>query len=130
MIESLDDTLLASEDLLHLMTRGITVSHIRGDQPPAVLLKGGHITVSLSDVRRIAISRPEITIIKQHLLEENMEILLVGKPQYEEMSLVVDVLWPSSGTPHLYVRPRIESMNTHGTGCTLSSAIAANMAKG
>ena len=43
MIESLDDTLLASEDLLHLMTRGITVSHIRGDQPPAVLLKGGHI---------------------------------------------------------------------------------------
>lgn len=26
--------------------------------------------------------------------------------------------------------PRIESSNTHGTGCTLSSAIAANLAKG
>jgi hydroxymethylpyrimidine/phosphomethylpyrimidine kinase len=27
-------------------------------------------------------------------------------------------------------RPRIESTSTHGTGCTLSSAIAANLALG
>ncbi len=26
--------------------------------------------------------------------------------------------------------PRVETRNTHGTGCTLSSAIAANLAKG
>jgi hydroxymethylpyrimidine/phosphomethylpyrimidine kinase len=29
-----------------------------------------------------------------------------------------------------YVAPRIETRNTHGTGCTLSSAIAAQLAKG
>jgi hydroxymethylpyrimidine/phosphomethylpyrimidine kinase len=27
-------------------------------------------------------------------------------------------------------RPRIETRHTHGTGCTLSSAIAANLARG
>ena len=29
-----------------------------------------------------------------------------------------------------FVAPRIETKNTHGTGCTLSSAIAAELAKG
>lgn len=32
--------------------------------------------------------------------------------------------------PHLFISDKIESKNTHGTGCTLSSAIAANLAKG
>jgi hydroxymethylpyrimidine/phosphomethylpyrimidine kinase len=29
-----------------------------------------------------------------------------------------------------FAAPRIETRNTHGTGCTLSSAIAAELAKG
>ena len=33
-------------------------------------------------------------------------------------------------TPHLFTSTKIESPNTHGTGCTLSSAIASNLAKG
>ena len=32
--------------------------------------------------------------------------------------------------PHLFISDKIESKNTHGTGCTLSSAIASNLAKG
>lgn len=31
---------------------------------------------------------------------------------------------------HLFLSKRIDTKNTHGTGCTLSSAIAANLAKG
>lgn len=31
---------------------------------------------------------------------------------------------------HYYQMPRIETKNTHGTGCTFSSAIAANLAQG
>ncbi|MCE1273855.1 MAG: bifunctional hydroxymethylpyrimidine kinase/phosphomethylpyrimidine kinase [Chlorobiales bacterium] len=34
------------------------------------------------------------------------------------------------GRFHWYVNPRIETVNTHGTGCTLSSAIASQLAKG
>ena len=40
-----------------------------------------------------------------------------------------DLLWTVEGTRWFRGR-RIQNPNTHGTGCTLSSAIAANLAKG
>lgn len=40
-----------------------------------------------------------------------------------------DVLW-NNGTAKWFSGKRIDNPNTHGTGCTLSSAIAANLAKG
>lgn len=44
---------------------------------------------------------------------------------------VVDVLWDSVEEKEiLSERPFLEQKNTHGTGCTLSSAIAAELAKG
>ncbi len=41
----------------------------------------------------------------------------------------VDLLW-LDGRLHRYSTPRLEVQNNHGTGCTLASAIAANLAKG
>ena len=41
----------------------------------------------------------------------------------------VDILLDSTGV-HRFATPRVVTRNTHGTGCTLSSAIAAGMAKG
>lgn len=41
----------------------------------------------------------------------------------------VDILYDGS-TFTYYSSPRINTINTHGTGCTLSSAIAANLGKG
>jgi len=43
---------------------------------------------------------------------------------------VVDVLLQSGIPPQRLASPRIASRNVHGTGCTLSSAIAANLALG
>lgn len=40
-----------------------------------------------------------------------------------------DLLW-QDGTARWFYGKRIDNPNTHGTGCTLSSAIAANLAKG
>jgi len=40
-----------------------------------------------------------------------------------------DLLY-ANGTYHWFEGKRIDNPNTHGTGCTLSSAIAANLAKG
>ncbi len=42
---------------------------------------------------------------------------------------IVDLLY-SGGGFHEFVGPRIEGRNTHGTGCTFASAIAAHLAKG
>ena len=36
----------------------------------------------------------------------------------------------ADGTYHWFEGKRIDNPNTHGTGCTLSSAIASNLAKG
>ncbi|MHB0740170.1 bifunctional hydroxymethylpyrimidine kinase/phosphomethylpyrimidine kinase [Peptostreptococcus stomatis] len=41
-----------------------------------------------------------------------------------------DVLVTNDGRVYKYDHKRINTKNTHGTGCTLSSAIAANVAKG
>ncbi|MSQ69484.1 MAG: bifunctional hydroxymethylpyrimidine kinase/phosphomethylpyrimidine kinase [Gammaproteobacteria bacterium] len=43
---------------------------------------------------------------------------------------VIDLLLEASGEPLWMQAPRIQSANTHGTGCTLSSAIAAHLALG
>ena len=40
-----------------------------------------------------------------------------------------DLLWEGGRSKWFYGK-RIDNPNTHGTGCTLSSAIAANLAKG
>ncbi len=70
--------------------------------------------------------RPIIQV-KQLLLEDNMEILLES-PHYDMSQLVVDVLFQKEGRK--IVRPRIESKSTYGKGCTLSSAIASELARG
>ncbi|WP_397410356.1 bifunctional hydroxymethylpyrimidine kinase/phosphomethylpyrimidine kinase [Polaromonas sp.] len=43
---------------------------------------------------------------------------------------VMDLLLTAAGERHWMQAPRIRSANTHGTGCTLSSAIAAGLALG
>lgn len=43
---------------------------------------------------------------------------------------VMDLLLTAAGDQHWMHAPRIHSANTHGTGCTLSSAIAAGLALG
>jgi hydroxymethylpyrimidine/phosphomethylpyrimidine kinase len=43
---------------------------------------------------------------------------------------VTDLLLTGAGVVQRLTSPRIESRNTHGTGCTLSSAIAAHLALG
>jgi len=41
----------------------------------------------------------------------------------------VDLLWDGADE-HLWRRPRVDTAHTHGTGCTLSAAIAACLARG
>jgi hydroxymethylpyrimidine/phosphomethylpyrimidine kinase len=41
----------------------------------------------------------------------------------------VDLLWDGS-EEHVWRKPRVETRHTHGTGCTLSAAVAAGLARG
>lgn len=44
--------------------------------------------------------------------------------------VVIDLLRTADGGEYLFESPRIESRSTHGTGCTLASAIALGIAEG
>ncbi|KAF5349597.1 hypothetical protein D9756_008928 [Leucocoprinus leucothites] len=117
------------EDMISAATRMVLTfaSH-------AVLVKGGHITATIQDVERLLKAKQDVGVVKHGLLEENMEILLAGAKGREDVDLqpelVVDVLQERGGETTLFVRPRIESTSTHGTGCTLSAAIACALAQG
>lgn len=71
--------------------------------PRVVLVKGGHLT-----------------------LRENLNVVVDVE---ENLNVVIDVACTRDDSFELR-GPRIETRNTHGTGCTLSSAIAANLAMG
>jgi hydroxymethylpyrimidine/phosphomethylpyrimidine kinase len=42
----------------------------------------------------------------------------------------VDLLLTAAGEEHTYTAPRLDNRHTHGTGCTLASAVAARLACG
>jgi hydroxymethylpyrimidine/phosphomethylpyrimidine kinase len=55
-------------------------------------------------------------------------VLLKGG-HLEETPEVIDILALEDGTTHPFSAQRIGNVDTHGSGCTLSSAIAANLAR-
>jgi hydroxymethylpyrimidine/phosphomethylpyrimidine kinase len=86
--------------------------------PEAEALTGLRITTS-SDMERAA----------DALLALGPSAVLV-KGGHLEGDTVVDLLRTADGAEHRFEGPRIASRSTHGTGCTLASAIAAGIAEG
>lgn len=57
-----------------------------------------------------------------------ISVLLKAGHLTEEM--LTDIFLEAGGSIHYLSSPRLDTPNTHGTGCTLSSAVAAFLAKG
>jgi hydroxymethylpyrimidine/phosphomethylpyrimidine kinase len=77
----------------------------------AVLVKGGHLE-------------------EEKHKHSNKSEEAAAEISAEDVAVVVDVLCDSQGRLSEYTSPRIHTRSTHGTGCTLSSAIAAELARG
>jgi len=117
-ISNLEEMITASRNLLQLGAE-------------AVLLKGGHIATSHKEVHKVHVNHPDVEIVYQDLLGKNMEILQLHEQALRAtLRLVADVLCEASEKITLFVSPYLESTSTHGTGCTLSAAIASNLARG
>lgn len=76
----------------------------------AVLLKGGHLALPASATTKAPIA----------VIEDFRETLKL--PQQKE--IVVDIYHRPNQEPAYFINPRIESSSTHGTGCTVSAALA------
>ena len=78
-----------------------------------------------------SVSTPEeMCTAARHLLRYGSQAVLL-KGGHLDGHLMTDVLQLGQlPEPYLFTAPRVESGNTHGTGCTLSSAIATYLALG
>lgn len=63
-------------------------------------------------------------------LAERYRCAILAKGGHMEGEECTDVLALPSGETHAWAHPRVTGCTTHGTGCTLSSAVAAFLAKG
>jgi hydroxymethylpyrimidine/phosphomethylpyrimidine kinase len=73
-------------------------------------------------------TREQMADAARFLVEELGAAAALVKGGHLEGPAVVDVLF--DGDVRLFQRPRISVRGTHGTGCTLSAAITANLAHG
>ncbi len=84
---------------------------------------------------------PEAEILAETTIHDEQDMVTAAKKIYETYGCAVlckgghsihdanDLLYNAEGAKWFYGK-RIHNPNTHGTGCTLSSAIASNLAKG
>jgi hydroxymethylpyrimidine/phosphomethylpyrimidine kinase len=105
------------------------VEALRRELFPRALL----ITPNLPEAAALletALARTEAEMQQQgeRLLAAGAKAVLI-KGGHGEGAEAVDLLIEATETARL-AAPRVSTINTHGTGCTLSSAIAAGLAKG
>jgi hydroxymethylpyrimidine kinase/phosphomethylpyrimidine kinase len=74
---------------------------------------------SLEDARKVA----------KNLVSQGASAVVVKGGHLPTKDKAIDILY-NKGDFHIFETVRVETMNTHGTGCAFASAIAAEMAKG
>lgn len=117
MVSTSGSELMAQRTLKILKTELLPIAAvITPNIPEAEILTGKKIETE-EDMRQAA---------KQMSEEFGSAVLLKGGHSKHDAS---DILY-QNGQEKWFRGERVDNSNTHGTGCTLSSAIAANLAKG
>ncbi len=111
---------------------------LSADDVPAALTKylfplAALVTPNIAEAARLADTDmpqdlAELRLLAPSLLEKGARAVLL-KGGHLEGETADDLLFDAAGET-LFSAPRVKSGKTHGTGCTLSSAIAAYLAKG
>lgn len=113
-----------------VLLRDEAVATLIGDLFPRALL----VTPNLREAARILNGPPATS--EADMERQGEAIVALGaaavliKGGHGTGPEAADVLVARSGDRHWFRAPRIDTANTHGTGCTLSSAIAAGLALG
>ncbi|MEZ3454070.1 MAG: bifunctional hydroxymethylpyrimidine kinase/phosphomethylpyrimidine kinase [Oscillospiraceae bacterium] len=117
MVSTSGSKLLRDDAVSALVKRLLPLADVTTPNIPEAEILSGITIRTPKDMERVA----------QKISEENScAVLLKGGHSVSDAD---DVLY-ANGTLKWFRGKRIDNPNTHGTGCTLSSAIAANLAKG
>lgn len=123
----LDPVMVATSGAVLIDNPAIAVL-VRELFPRAVVVTPNLDEASLLVGRALSNER-EMEAAAQELLAKGAQAVLL-KGGHLAGEVVRDLLATPNGELHWMRAPRIHSANTHGTGCTLSSAIAAHLALG
>jgi hydroxymethylpyrimidine/phosphomethylpyrimidine kinase len=82
------------------------------------------LTPNLPEARRLFRERDPARWAQEH------GVAVLRKDGHGTASVVEDELFTPDGARRSWTHPRLTTRNTHGTGCTLSSRIAAALARG
>lgn len=93
------------------------------------------LTPNLDELQRLLNTQAPITTpdeLQQAAIEltHRYNCAVLAKGGHLEGDTCTDILIMKDGTAHRWSHPRTMGISTHGTGCTLSSAIAAHLAMG
>jgi hydroxymethylpyrimidine/phosphomethylpyrimidine kinase len=108
---------------------GDVAAAMLGDLAPLVTL----VTPNLAEAARLAEAPPPATLADTRKLAEQLyrrgfrSVLITGG---DIESVTADDVFFDGAMHRTFSAPRIATQHTHGTGCTLSAAIAAHLAKG
>lgn len=110
---------LIEEDAIEVLERELlpVATLVTPNIPEAEILSG------------LKIDSPDMMIKAARTINEKFGCAVLCKGGHN-LNDANDLLYASDGTEKWFYGKRIENPNTHGTGCTLSSAIASNLAKG
>lgn len=87
------------------------------------------ITPNLPEAYALIEQTDDVRQLAEQLLTLGSDAVLL-KGGHAEGTESNDIFLDKTGVYHLLESPRIQSNNTHGTGCTLSAAICAGVARG
>lgn len=87
------------------------------------------VTPNIPEAQRLASAYEDLNNIGRYLTDRHHCAFLL-KGGHATGNMMRDILYERDGSSHEYCSERIDSRNLHGTGCTLSSAIATLLAIG
>lgn len=145
MVSSVELIQVIAERLKHYKARNIVVDPVMVSTSGSKLMKTNAVSTLIEELLPLATlvtpNIPEAEILSGMCISDKEDMIRAARQISEAYQCAVllkgghsindanDLLF-ENGEYHWFEGKRIDNPNTHGTGCTLSSAIASNLAKG
>ncbi len=127
MVAKSGDRLLAEEAVQALVERLMPLATLVTPNLPEALVLAGVLALEVPQAELSATGEDERRELAARIAAAGPSVLLKGG--HAPGATVLDVL-VDRGRTEVIRHPRVEGSSTHGTGCTLSSAIAARLGRG
>jgi len=111
-------------DPVRVATSGASLNTVDHDVFDALLSNATVITPNDSEITPCMGATPAA----RWAIDRGVAVLHTGG--HNETDPIIDTLWLPNGNHKRWSHPRVDTNHTHGSGCTLSTAVAAGLARG